>query len=191
MILDDLTNWIGLANTVCTLLGYLPKAIDKVRSININRGVEIKAKDDDDIKHLKEYLNFKTNKDEKKRCKSILKKHNLPKTVGVICKSEKDICFMPKKTIVDKSLNNLNLKSLDCATELIIGGGYFTFKNKINESGTVHQRVMNGTVIKYEGEIYLLRHPLGGYPNYLAKLDLFINGMTLEFDDGFKVGLYY
>jgi len=143
------------------------------------------------IDYLNEYLNYKKSKEEKKLCGAILKKHKLPKSVGIMCKSENDICFIPDKSIVDKNLNNLNLKSNDGVAELIIDGGSFALNIKTNESGIVHQRVMFGTLIKHKGEIYLLRHPLGGYPNYLAKLDLFINGMIVELDDGFKIGLYY
>ena len=190
MNFDDYAKLVEVGNGICTLLGYLPKAIDKVRCFITNGRFELKTSNEN-IQCLNEYLNYKKSTEEKKRCKAILKKHNLPKSVGIMCKSEKDICFMPNKTIVDKSLNNLNLKSNDGAAELIIGGGFFVLNLKIIEASNVHQKVMCGTVINYKDEIFLLRHPLGGYPNYLAKLDLFINGMIAELDDGFKVGLYY
>ncbi|GMO36025.1 MAG: hypothetical protein Ta2B_16120 [Termitinemataceae bacterium] len=191
MNFDDYLKWIGIANGTCTLLGYLPKAIGKIKHFIINSGFEIKTSEGE-MDRLKGYLdNNKKSKEEKKRCKAILKKHNLPKNVGIMCKSEKDVCFTPQKKIVDKTLNNLNLRSDDGRAKLAIGGGSFAFNIEIIESGFVHQRVMYGTVIKHKGEIYLLRHPLGGYPNYLAKVDLFINGMIIEFDDSFRVGLYY
>jgi hypothetical protein len=191
MNINDISTWIDIANGACTILGYLPKAAEKIRTFITNNGSEIKTSDEE-IVRLNEYLkNNMKDKEENKRCKAILKKHNLPKSVGIICKSEKDVCFTPSKTIVDKTLNNLNLKSSDGRAKLAIGGGYFAFNIEIIESGFVHQKIMYGTVIKNKGEIYLLRHPLGGYPNYLAKVDLFINGMIIEFDDGFKVGLYY
>ena len=190
MNLNDCANLIEIANGICTLFNYLPKAIDKMRRVITKSGFEIKTTDEK-IGYLNGYLDYKKSKEEKKRCEAIIKKHNLPKSVGIMCKSENDICFIPDKAIVDKNLNNLKLKSDDEGAELFIGGGSFALKINTNESGIVHQRVMYGTVIKHKGEIYLLRHPLGGYPNYLAKLDLFINGMIIELDDGFKMGLYY
>jgi hypothetical protein len=190
MDINDVASVVTIVNGTCTLLGYLPNAINKVRSFITKNGLEIKTSDEE-IDHLNEYLNYKKSKEEMKRCKAILKKHNLHKDVGIMCKSEKDICFIPNNKIVDKNLNNLNLKSNDGLATLKIGGGFFSLNIEITESGFVHQRVMHGTVIKHKGEIYLLRHPLGGYPNYLAKLDLFINGMIIELDDGFQVGLYY
>ncbi|MDR0473389.1 MAG: hypothetical protein LBH43_06935 [Treponema sp.] len=190
MKIDDIPILVGVASGTVTLWGCLPKAIDKVRRFITNSGFEIKT-NDEEIDYLKGYLNYKKTKEGKKRCKTILKKHNLPNSVGIMCKSENDICFIPNKTIVYKDMNNLNLKSNDGAANPNIGGGYFALVIENIEAGSVHQRVMNGTVIKHKGEIYLLRHPLGGYPNYLAKLDLFINGMIIELDDGFKVGLKY
>jgi len=190
MDLNNIANVVGIANGTITLLGHLPKVIDKVQCFITNSGFEIKA-NDAEIEHLEGYLNYKKSKEEIKRCKAILKKHNLPKSVGIMCKSDKDICFIPNKMIVNKNINNLNLKSSDGSSELTIGGGFFSFNMKINESGFIHQKIMNGTVINHKREIYLLRHPLGGYPNYFARLDLYINGMIIEFDDGFKVGVYY
>lgn len=190
MNLDDYTNWISIANGMCSLLGFLPKAIDKVRSSIENNGFEVKT-NDEEIARLKGYLDYKKSKDERKRCKAILKKHNLPKSVGIMCKSENDICFIPNKAIIDRNMNNLHLKSSNGDTELNIGGGFFALNNKSVDLNIVHQKVMFGTVIKYKGEIYLLRHPLGGNSYYLARLDLFINGMIIELNDGSKVGLYY
>jgi hypothetical protein len=190
MNLSDIADWISIASGTVNFFNFLPENIDKVRRFIKKNRFELKTSNEN-ILCLNEYLNYKKSSEEKKRCKAILKKHNLPKSVGIMCKSEKDICFMPNKTIVDKSLNHLILKSNDGAAELIIGGGSFALNIKNIESGIAHQRVMCGTVIKHKDEIYLLRHPLGGYPNYLAKLDLFINGMIVELDDGFKIGLYY
>ena len=190
MNLGDFANWVTIVNGVCTFFGYLPNAINKVRYITTKNGFEIKICADKNDR-LNTYLNHKKGKDENKRCKEILKKHNLPKSVCVICKSEKDICFMPHKTIVDKTLNNLNLKSNDGTAELKIGGGYFALNIENTESGFVQKKIMFGTVIKHKGEIYLLRHPLGGYPHYLARIELFINGMIIELDDNTKIGLYY
>jgi hypothetical protein len=190
MNIDSFANLVDIANGICSLLGTLPKTFNTVRSFITKNGFEIKTSDKE-FDHLEGYLDYKKSKDERKRCEAILKKHNLPKTVGIMCKSEKDICFMPNKAIVDKNMNNLHLKSTDSTAELIIGGGFFAFNIKNNASNIAHQNIMCGTVIKHKGEIYLLRHPLGGSPYYLAKLDLFINGMIIELDDGFKVGLYY
>jgi len=190
MNFDDFAKWITILNEMCSFIGFLPKTIDKIRSITTKNGFEIKASGEE-IDHLKGYLNYKKSKDERKRCKAILKKHNLPKSVGIMCKSENDICFMPNKMIIDKNLNNLHLKSSDGTAELIIGGGCFVLNIKNNELGIVHQKVMCGTVIKHKSEIYLLRHPLGGTPYYFAKLDLFINGIIIELNDGSKIGLYY
>jgi hypothetical protein len=189
MNLEDFANVVGIANGMCSLLGYLPKAINKVIAFTYS-GFELKASDEE-VEHLNEYVNYKKSKEERKSCKAILKKHNLPKSVGIMCRSGKDICFMPNKTIVDKTMNNLNLKSSDGLAKLTIGGGFFAFTFENNGSGKGHKNILNGTVIKHNSEIYLLRHPLGGYPNYLAKLDIFINGMIIELDDGFKVGVYY
>jgi hypothetical protein len=190
-MLDDIANWIDIADGTCTLLGYLSRSFNKIRHSVTKNGFEIKT-NTGEINRLDEYLKSnKKSKEEMKRCKAILKKYNFPKSVGIICKSDEDICFTPNKAIVDKTLNNLNLKSDDGRAKLAIGGGYFALNIEDVDSGFVHQKVMYGTVIKHKGEIYLLRHPLGGYPNYLAKLDLFINGMIIELDDGFKVGFYY
>jgi hypothetical protein len=153
MDLNDFANLVGIANGMYTLLGRLPEAIDKVRSLTTNSGFEIKT-NDETIDNLKGYLNYKKSKEEQKRCQAILKKHNLPKTVGIMGKSENDICFAPNKRIVDKTLNNLNLKSSDGNAELHIGGGFFALHIRIIESGRVHQRIMCGTVIKHKGEIY-------------------------------------
>ena len=190
MRLDDLANIADIVSGTVAFFGYLPKVINKVQCFIIKGGFRLKASDEE-IEHLKGYLDYKKSKDEKKRCRAILKKHNLPKSVGIMCRSENDICFIPNKTIVDKSLNNLNLKSSDSTAELIIGGGFFALTIKNSESGKVHQNVMCGTVIRHEGEIYLLRHPLGGTPYYLSRLDLFINGMIIELNDGSKIGVYY
>jgi len=190
MNLEDVTNLVNLANGTVTLFGYLPKAIDKVRCFITSNGFEGKTSDEE-IEYLKGYLNYKKSKEERKRCKAILKKHNLPKSVGIMCKSENDICFAPNKMIVNKNLNNLNLKSSDGLAELKIGGGTFAFTLQIVETGIVHQKVMYGTVINHTGDIYLLRHPLGGSPYYLARLDLFFNGMIVELDNGLRIGLYY
>ena len=190
MNLDALANLFSIANGMCTLLSYLPKAINQVKNVKIKNRLEIKVSYEK-ITYLNEYLDRKKNKEEKKRCSEILKIHNLPKTVGVMCKSENDIYFLPSNTILDKSLNNLTLKSTDEKAALIIGGGFFAFTLDIYESNILHQKMMYGSVVKINGEIYLLRHPLGGYPYYFAKLDLFINGIIAEFNDGFKIGLYY
>jgi len=190
MDLNNIANIVSITNGTISLLGQLPKYIDKIRNFIVNDRFELKA-DDMVIDHLEEYLNYKKSKEEIKRCKVILKKHNLPKKVGIMCKSENDICFMPNNMIVNKYLNNLYLKSNDGTAELAIGGGFFSFNMKTNESGFIHQKIMNGTIINYKGDFYLLRHPLGGYPNYFARLDLFINGIIIEFDDGSKVGVYY
>jgi hypothetical protein len=191
MNLDDLANITNITNGVCTLLSYLPKAIPMVRTITARYGIEIKARDSA-TEYLSPYLNCKQSKEEKKRCKAILQKHNLPKTVGIMCKSENDICFAPNKMIVDTSLNNLNLASNDGFAKLVISGGFFALTIETIESRFVHPKIiMYGTVIKHKGEIYLLRHPLGGFPNYLAKIDLFINGMIVTLDDGIEVGVYY
>jgi len=183
-----------VANGMAILLNYLPKGIEKVQRIKTKSGSEIKASDET-VGYLNDYLNNKkkqkTSQEERKHCKAILKKHNLPESVGIMRESENVICFMPNKTIVNKNLNNLSLKSSDETAKLFIGGGFFAFYIKTNVSGIVHEKVMNGTVIEHKGEIYLLRHLLGGSPYYLAKLDLFINGMIIELDDGSKVGLYY
>ena len=175
---------------MCNLLGFLPNVINKVRITFFKNGFEIKA-NDDVIEHLKGYLNYKKSKDEMKRCKAILKKHNLPISVGIMCKTENDICFTPNKSIIDKSMNNLCLKSNDGTDKLVIGGGFFALNIESNVSNPVLQKVMCGTIIKHKDEIYLLRHPLGGNAFYLARLDLFINGIILEFNDSTKIGLYY
>ncbi|MDR0382906.1 MAG: hypothetical protein LBH50_02855 [Spirochaetaceae bacterium] len=125
MNLDDLANWIGMANRACTLLGYLPKAVDKIQDFVTKNGFEIKT-NAEEINRLNEYLKSnKKSKDEMKRCKAILKRYNFPKNVGIICKSDEDICFTPNKAIVDKTLNNLNLKSDDGRSKLAIGGVFF------------------------------------------------------------------
>ena len=186
MDLDSLSNWIGIVDGTCNILGHLPKIIDKFQETINNNCSGVKS-----INNLGGYLNHKKNKEEKKLCNIILKKHNLPKSVGIMCKAKNDIYFIPNKTIIEKTFNNLYLKSNDGAAKLFIGGGFFAFNIELNESGFIHKKAMYGTVIKYKGEIYLLRHPLGGYPNYLARLELFINGMIIEFDDGLKIGLYY
>jgi len=172
MVIADIASFVTIANGVCTVLGYLSNVTNKAQQNN---------------KKCKPRI--KTNKDEKKRCKAILKKHNLPKSVGIMCKSQNDICFMPDKAIVNKNLNNLNLKSSGGSANLFIGGGYFALC--IQKTNAAQNIIMNGTVIEYKGEIYLLRHQDGGNPNYLAKLELFMNGMIVELDDGFKVGLFY
>lgn len=190
MELDDVANLIGIANGTFAFLGYLPKAIETVRCFVAKNGFTIKTSEAE-IGRLKGYLKYKKSKEEKRRCKAILKKHNLPKSVGIMCKSEKDICFIPNKRLVDKTMNNLNLTSSDELASLNIGGGFFALNIRNCESGKVHANPMYGTVIKYKGEIYLLRHPSGGFPHYLARLDLFIQGMIVELDDGSRIGLYY
>jgi len=194
MDISIIADLFTIANGMGKFLGYLPKVIGKIQRFKTKSGSEIKASDET-IGDLNEYLNSKKrqiiSQEERKLCKAILKKHNLPKNVGIMCKSKNDICFMPNKAIVNKNLNNLSLKSSDETANLFIGGGFFVFYIKTIVSGIVHEKVMNGTVIEHKGEIYLLRHPLGGSPYYLAKLDLFINGMIIELDDGFKIGLYY
>jgi len=190
MDLNQYADMLRVTNGVLNLLIYLPRAINSVQRIITKRGFEI-ITSDDKFDHLKEYLNYKNSKDERKRCKVILKKHKLPKSVGIRCKSENDICFIPNKTIINKNLNNLKLKANDENVELNIGGGCFELNINTNELGIVHQKIMCGTVIKHKNEIYLLRHPLGGNSYYLARVDLFINGMIIELDDGSKVGLYY
>jgi hypothetical protein len=186
MNLNDWANWISIGSDTCTLFGFLPEAINTVQRLITKSGLEIKTSDKG-IDALKEFLPCPKTRDEQKRCQAILKKHKLPKSVGIMSKSEKDIYFVPTKRIVDKTLNNLHLHSSDKTDELYIGGGYFALCVKVHS----HKKFMYGTVIKHKGEIYLLRHPLGGCPYYLAKLDLFINGMIVELDDGNKVGLYY
>jgi len=190
MILNDFANLITIVNGMFNLLGFLPNAINKVRSKIYKNGFEVKA-NDEVIDHLKEYLNYKKSKNEIKHCKAILKKHNLPNSVGIMCKTENDICFTPNKSIIEKSMNNLCLKSNDGTAKLVIGGGFFALNIESNVSNIVHQKVMCGSVIKHKSEIYLLRHPLGGNSFYLAKLDLFINGVIIEFNDESKIGLYY
>jgi len=190
MVLDNWANWVSIFSGAVTVFGCLPKSIDNLQSFITKGGFEIKAFNEE-IEHLKGYQNYKKSKDEKKRCKAILKKHNLPKSVGVMCKTDNDICFSPSKAIIDKNMNNLHLKSSDKNAELIIGGGCFAFYIKNIVLGIVHQNIMCGTVIRLKDEIYLLRHPLGGTPYYLAKLDLFINGVIIELNDDSKVGLYY
>jgi len=191
MNLEDIERLVNIANGMGTLLlEHLPKAIEQIRCVTANNGFEIRA-DDEIIDHLKDYLNYKKTKEEKRRCKAILKKYNLPKSVGIMCKSENDICFAPNKAIVNQNLNNLNLRSNDGTVRLYIGGGTFAFNMEIVEGGIVHHKVMYGTIINYKSKIYLLRHPLGGSPYYLARLNLFINGIIVELDDGLKIGLYY
>ena len=192
MNLEDYSNLVDIANGTINLLGHLPKVIDTIKSFRTNNGFEFKTSEEEDMNRLKEYLKHnKKDKEENKRCTAILKKYNLPKSVGIRCKSEKDVCFTPNKAIVDKTLNNLHLKSSDGRADLTIGGGFFALKIEIPKPKVVHPEVMYGTVVRHKGEIYLLRHPLGGFPNYLAKLDLFINGMIIELDDGDKIGVYY
>jgi len=190
MDFTELASIIYLAKEMGNILIFLPDVIEKIQRIKIKGGFELKT-NNEKIDNLKEYINSKKSKEERKRCKAILKKHNLPKSVGIMCKSENDICFIPNKAIVNKNLNNLSLKSNDGTVKLFIGGGSFAFSNQTNNAGFIHINVMYGTVIEHKSEIFLLRHPLGGYPNYLAKLDLFINGMIVELDDGNKVGIYY
>jgi hypothetical protein len=191
MNLDDFLKLLDVVNGTYTFLGYLPKVIDKIQSFITKNGFEMKT-NNEEISRMNKYLkDNKKTRENNKRCNAILKKYNLPKSVGIRYTSDKDVCFTPQKTIVDKTLNNLSLKSSDGSANLIIGGGYFALNIRNTELGIVHQKVMFGTVIKHKGEIYLLRHPLGGYPNYLARVDFFINGIIIEIDDGFKVGLYY
>jgi len=190
MTINDLADLVNITSGTFAILGYLPKIINKLQSYTSKNGFEMKA-GDEEIDHLKGYLDYKKSKDERKRCKAILKKHNLPKSVGVMCKTENDICFSPNKAIIDKNMNNLHLKSSDNNAELFIGAGCFALCIKDIVMGIVHQKIMCGTVIRLKDEIYLLRHPLGGTPYYLARLDLFINGVIIELNDGSKVGLYY
>lgn len=105
------------------IFGHLPDIIYAVRRFTTKDGFEFKGVNEE-IDHLKGYLNYKKSTEEKKRCKVLLKKHNLPKSVGIMCKSENDICFAPEKTIVYKDLNNLHLKSTDETAQLHIGGGF-------------------------------------------------------------------
>jgi len=190
MDIGNLTNTVSTVNEIVAIFGTLLKTINVVKKFTAKGGLEFKGADEG-IDHLKDYLNYKKSRNEKKRCRVLLKNHNLPKSVGIMCKTENDICFVPNKSIVYKDLNNLHLKSNDGTAQLHIGGGFFTLNITENVSGIVHQKIMNGIVIKHQGDIYLLRHPLGGFPFYLAKLELFINGVIIELNDGSKIGLYY
>ena len=125
---------------------------DTVKNFTTKGGFEIKLTCEE-ISHLKGYLNYRKSKEEKARCRLILKKFNLPKNVGLMCKSENDICFIPDNTIIEKSMNNLHLKSDDGTVQLIIGGCCFVLNIILNESGFSHQKVMTGTVIKHKKNI--------------------------------------
>jgi hypothetical protein len=193
MDFEDLPVIIDVAAKSCTILNYLPKPFCEIKRLITKIGFEFKTDKKENFDFINNLENRKKSNEEIRRCKEILKKYNLPKSVGIRCKSEKSVYFTPYKTIVDKTMNNLHLKSSDGYATLSIGGGSFVLNIYHHDYGSsiMHQKIMNGTVIKHKTEIYLLRHPLGGYPYYLARLELFINGMILEFNDDSKIGLYY